>query len=170
MQGDLSKFLNFLAQKLSNEKATNNARLSDFAQKASAMLDVMNNMVGVLKTLNQQWLTNSISRIDTEKAKQIAAWDAQYKSGKITKEQYDQYVSKANKKADAEVLEARKKAFEKEKAMNIAMAVINGAQTALKSFAMMGWPLGLIAVAGAAIATALQVKAIRNAQFQGRKA
>jgi len=169
MQGDLSKFLNFLAQKLSNEKATNNARLSDFAQKASAMLDVMNNMVGVLKTLNQQWLTNSISRIDTEKAKQIAAWDAQYKSGKITKEQYDQYVSKANKKADAEVLEARKKAFEKEKAMNIAMAVINGAQTALKSFAMMGWPLGLIAVAGAAIATALQVKAIRNAQFQGRK-
>ena len=44
------------------------------------------------------------------------------------------------------------------------MAVINGAQAALKSLAMLGWPLGLIAVAGAVATTAIQIAMIKRQQ------
>jgi len=61
-----------------------------------------------------------------------------------------------------------KKAFEAQKALAIASALVNTYQGATKALATYPWPFGLIAAAAAVAAGLAQVSAIRSQQYSGR--
>lgn len=66
--------------------------------------------------------------------------------------------------------EIRKKSFKRDKALNISMALIAGAQSALQGIAKFGPPPspgGIAAIASAAAITSLQVAAIASAKYDG---
>ncbi|GAB3892466.1 phage tail tape measure protein [Larkinella knui] len=162
MKGDFSGFLNILNLKLSNEEAKNQKALQDFTQKGQETLQVAGQVIGVMQQLNQKYLDSQVAKITKEKNTQITAWKDQYDKGVISKDQYDEKVLELTKESDAKIKEEKLKAWKREQALNITMAIVNGAQAALKSLGTMGWPLGLIGVAGAAVATAVQVAMIKK--------
>ncbi len=168
MKGDFTSFMKFLADKVKNDKDANLKKLQDFSDKTQQIADAASQGIETLKKLNQQFLESQLQKITAEKNAQLESWQKQYDSGKITKEQFEEAKDKINTEAAAKERQARKDAFEREKKMNIAQAVINTAQAALKSFAMFGWPIGAIMAALAAVAGGIQVAAISRQQFQGR--
>ncbi len=162
MNGDYSKFLDLLNLKLANEQAKNQKALQDFTAKGQDTLKVAGQVITTLQTLNQKYLDSQILKITKEKDKQLAAWKEQYDKGIINKDTYDKKVVEITKDTEAKIKDEKLKAWKREQALNITMAIVNGAQAALKSLATMGWPLGLIGVAGAAAATAIQVGMIQS--------
>lgn len=168
MKGDFTSFMKFLADKVKNDKDANLKKLQDFSEKTQQISDAALQGIETLKKLNQQFLESQLQKITAEKNAQLESWQKQYDSGKITKEQFEEAKDKINTEAAAKERQARKDAFEREKKMNIAQAVINTAQAALKSFAMFGWPIGAIMAALAAVAGGIQVANISKQQFQGR--
>ena len=167
MKGDFTSFMKFLADKVKNDKDANLKKLQDFSEKTQQISDAALQGIETLKKLNQQFLESQLQKITAEKNAQLESWQKQYDSGKITKEQFEEAKDKINTEAAAKERQARKDAFEREKKMNIAQAVINTAQAALKSFAMFGWPIGAIMAALAAVAGGIQVANISRQQFQG---
>ncbi|MFY7826831.1 MAG: hypothetical protein ACOVQ4_06880 [Flectobacillus sp.] len=168
MKGDFTSFMKFLADKVKNDKDANLKKLQDFSEKTQQISDAASQGIETLKKLNQQFLESQLQKITAEKNAQLESWQKQYDSGKITKEQFEAEKDKINTQAAAKERQARKDAFEREKKMNIAQAVINTAQAALKSFAMFGWPIGAIMAALAAVAGGIQVANISRQKFEGR--
>ncbi|MVM36469.1 phage tail tape measure protein [Spirosoma sp. HMF3257] len=164
MQGDFSTFSDLLAKKLAGEKK----QLTD-SQKAN--IDKIDNVGGyavmgiqALQTLNTAALNKELGNINKEKTTQLAAWKEKYDKGLISKDQYEKGVDQINKTADTKTKQAQLDAFKRQQKLDIAMAIINGIQAALKSLAMFGWPFGLIGAAGAAIAAGVQIAAIKAQQ------
>jgi hypothetical protein len=91
-----------------------------------------------------------------------------YSKGLISKDEYESKTDELNKQYAAKEQQLRKEAFEKQKKMDIAQALINGALAVVKSLAMFGWPFGLIAAAAAGVMTAVQVASISSRTFAQR--
>jgi hypothetical protein len=90
------------------------------------------------------------------------------------RKQADDDIAKIQKDTDAAVEKANKelamKQFKRQKALNIANAVINGAQAVLQAIAQFGpppSPLGIAGIAAAGIITAAQIAAISSQKFDG---
>lgn len=164
MNGDYTLFMNLLNKKLANEKAANQQGLQDFTKKGQTTLSTMASVVSSLQTLNKKYLDSQLANIKKEQTTQLASWEAEYKAGKINKDTYEKEVAKINAAAAQKEKEAKLQAFKREQALNISMAIINGAQAALKSLAMLGWPLGLIGAAVAAVTAGIQIAMIKNQQ------
>ena len=164
MKGDYTSFMGFLEKKLANDKAANQKGLQDFTAKGQSTLGVAAQVVGSLQQLNQKYLDSQLAKITKEKDRQIASWQEQYSKGKISKEQFEKEVDRINKDAAEKEKQEKLKAWKRDQAMQIAMALINGAQAALKSLATLGWPLGLIAVAAAAVTAGIQIAMIKRQQ------
>lgn len=161
-QGDYTAFMSFLDKKVKAEATANQQRLKDFSTKGQETLAVAAQVVQVMQTLNETFTAKKLAQIEKEKQGQLKAWDAQYKSGKISKEEYEGKISDINKDAAKKEHEAKVKAWKRDQTMQIAMAVINGAMAALKSLATMGFPLGLIGVAASAVMTGIQIGIIKG--------
>jgi hypothetical protein len=72
------------------------------------------------------------------------------------------------KKGEKLTLELQKKEFKRQKALNITMALINGAQGVMKALADFGpSPVGIAAMIAAGVITGVQVAAISAKQFEG---
>jgi hypothetical protein len=114
---------------------------------------------------------------------QLAALQAQYQQGIITQEQYNTAsqtletnrvngITALNKKLSAEQLKSQKEAFEKEKKLKIASAIIAGIQGAVSAFTgafqlgpIAGPIVGGILAALVAATTAVQVNNIKKTQL-----
>lgn len=114
---------------------------------------------------------------------QLAALQQQYQNGIITQEQYNvasqtletnrvNGISSLNKKLSAEQLKSQKDAFEKEKKLKIASAIIAGIQGAVSAFTgafqlgpIAGPIVGGILAALVAATTAVQVNNIKKTQL-----
>ncbi|MBO0933938.1 phage tail tape measure protein [Fibrella aquatilis] len=164
MNGDYTSFMDLLGKKLKNEKAANQQGLQDFAKKSSATLDTAGQVVGAMQKLNQKYLEDKLNKLAKEKSKQLADWDEQYKKGKINKETYEKGIDKINKEFAEKEKAEKLKAWKRDQAMQIAMALINTAQAVIKSLAMMGWPLGLIGAAVSGVMGGIQIAMIKNQQ------
>ncbi|OIN55676.1 hypothetical protein [Arsenicibacter rosenii] len=162
MKGDYTAFMGFLNDKLKNDAAKNQKQLQDFTQKGQETLQVASQIVGSLQTLNQKYLDSQLAKIKKEKDTQVSSWKAQYDQGKISKEQYDKEVERLNKEAAEKEKAEKLKAWKRDQALQIAMALINAAMAALKSMATMGFPLGLIGVAASAAMAAIQIGIIKS--------
>ena len=162
MDGDFKTFTDLLTKKLMGEKK----QLTESQQKQVDTIDAIGEYTlmatQALMKLSQQKLDKELANIKKEKDTQLATWKEKYDNGVINKDTYEKEVERINKEADTKTKEAQLEAFKRQQKLDIAMAVINGAQAALKSLAMLGWPLGLFAVAGAAITTGIQVALIKS--------
>ena len=68
---------------------------------------------------------------------------------------------------EAKKEQLRKESFEREKKLNIAKAVINGAQAVMQVLASTPPPLSFALASGTALLTGLQISAIKNAKYNG---
>lgn len=68
---------------------------------------------------------------------------------------------------EAKKEQLRKASFEREKKLNIAKAVINGAQAVMQVLANTPPPLSYILASGTAVMTGLQIDAIKNSSYSG---
>ncbi|MFN8347420.1 MAG: phage tail tape measure protein [Spirosomataceae bacterium] len=162
MKGDFETFNNYLNTKLKNDKASNNQQLQDFNEKSQAVLQGLNMALGAMMQLNTIYRDRKLAQINEEKNNQLASWKEQYDKGIINKDQYEKGVERINKEAADKEKAEKLKAWKREQTMQIAMALINAAMAALKSLATMGFPLGLIGVAGAAAMAAVQIAIIKS--------
>ena len=162
MDGDYTKFMDILSKKLKNDTATNDAKLQNFAKSSDAIMDIAMQSVSALIKLNQKYLDAQLKKLETEKDAELAKVKELYDKGLISKEEYEGKVGEINAKYAELEKEEKLKAWRRQKALSITQAIIGGAQAAIMSLASMGWPLGLIGVAAAAIAVAGQIKTINS--------
>ena len=162
MQGDFSSFTDILSKKLAGEKKNLSERQTATLNNVNKGLDYAKQGLEVLGKLNEAALKKQLANIKKDRDTQLAAWNDKYKRGLINKETYEKGVDGINKEAAQKEKEANIKAFRNKQKLDITMAIINGAQAALKSLAMFGWPFGLIGVVGAVAATAIQVALIKR--------
>lgn len=164
MDGDFTTFTDILNKKLLGEKK----QLTESQQKQVDTIDAVGQYtvlaVQALQKLNQMKLDKELANIKKEKDTQLASWKEKYDKGLIDKSTYEKGVDKINKEADQKTKEQQLAAFKRQQALDITMAIINGAQAALKSLATLGWPLGLIGVAAAAVTTGIQIAMIKRQQ------
>ena len=78
-------------------------------------------------------------------------------------------IAKINKEADDKQLAEKKKAFERDKKLQKAQALISGALAFIKALASGFFPLNLVFAAATAVATGLQIAAIGRQQFTAEK-
>jgi TP901 family phage tail tape measure protein len=164
MDGDFTAFTDILAKK----QAAEGKQLSESQKKQIETIDEIGGYAVMatqaLMKLSQLKLDKEIANINKEKTSQLASWKEKYDKGLINKDEYEKGVERINKEADTKTKQAQLDAFRRQQKLDIAMAVINGAQAALKSLATLGWPLGLFAVAGAAVTTGIQIAMIKAQQ------
>lgn len=121
------------------------------------------------KQKNQSILDQEIARINSESGTQA---EKQKKIDDAVKKSQDKKAKddkKTEEKIEKQRNEIRKKAFARTKALNIATALVNGAQAVLQAIAQFGpppSPLGIAGIAAAGVVTAAQVAAIASQQYQ----
>ena len=161
MKGDFTSFLDYLNKQLSAKVENLSKERQAVVRAADAALNIATQVSGALNQLNQLYLNRRISQITTERDTALAALKKQYDNGLLNKKDYEDKVAAVNKTAADREKAEKLKAFKRDQAMQIAMAVMNVAVAAVKSMAMLGWPLGLIGVAGAVLAGAIQIATIK---------
>lgn len=93
-----------------------------------------------------------LARIEKSKKQRLASLDAEYKAGRISKEAYESQKASIEANYDAQTRRVKKDAAEKEKALNIAQAIIATALSVIK--ASPNIPLMVAAGVTGALATA----------------
>lgn len=169
MQGDFTAFTQFLAQKTKNDTLFNKERFQDFSKTTQQIGQIAQQGVAALQKLNQQYLQKQEANIKKEKDTQLKAWEEKYKKGLISKDEYEKGVTNINKNADNKLKAAQKEAFERDKKLQIAMALISGGMAFVKALASGFFPVNLVFAAATAVATGLQIAAIKRQQFSGEK-
>jgi hypothetical protein len=74
-----------------------------------------------------------LARVEKDKAKRLASLEAEYKAGKVSKEQYEAQKSDIESNYDAKTRAIKRDAAIKEKELNIAQAVIQTALSVIKA-------------------------------------
>jgi TP901 family phage tail tape measure protein len=163
-RGDFATFTNLLLAKVTNDQAANDSRLKSFAENGVKSLEIAGQVVLGMQKLNEVYLESKLKKIENEKNSQLKSWTDQYEAGKVSKDEYEEQVARINAEARDRERSEKLKSWRRDQAMQIGMAIINGASAALKSLATMGWPLGLIGVAASAVTTAIQIALIKKQQ------
>jgi TP901 family phage tail tape measure protein len=161
-KGDFASFTNFLLSKVKNDQAANDSRLKSFSENGVKTLEVAAQVVEGMQQLNQAYLESKLKKIEKEKQSQLDSWEEEYKAGRISKIDYQRNIDRINAEAAAKEKNEKLKAWKRDQAMQIGMALINAAMAALKSLATMGFPLGLIGVAASAGLAAIQIGIIKR--------
>lgn len=141
-----------------NDAAGNAQRIKD------VIADVQKNISQAATEAYNNYFKNQADQIDRETKAQEDFLDRQRQRVLATAESQAEQDT-INRQYDQKKLDADKKAFEAKKKLALKQATIDFALAAIKTFATYGWPLGLIAVAGLAIAYAVQRSAINAQQF-----
>lgn len=169
MKGDFQTFTTFLAQKTKDESVFNKKSFQDFSDKTEAVGKVATMGIQALQALNKAYLEKQQANITKEKDSQLKAWKEKYDKGLVSKDEYEKNVAKINKEADDKTKQVQKEAFERDKKLQIAMALVAGALAFIKALASGFFPVNLVMAAATAVATGLQVAMIKRQQFQGAK-
>lgn len=165
MDGDYKGFMDGLSAKLGADKKNLSERTSKFMDHTDKVADYASQGFDFLRKLNDLKLQKDVNNLNKEKDAQIKAWEDKYKKGVITKDEFEAKTEQLNKQYAEKEQQLRREAFEKQKKMDIAQALINGALAIVKSLAMFGWPFGLIAAAAAGVMTGVQVAQIKSKTF-----
>jgi TP901 family phage tail tape measure protein len=164
MDGDFKTFTDILTKKLLGE----NKQLTESQQKQISTINAVGEYTVMasqaLMKLSQLKLDKELANIKKDKDSQLAAWKEKYDKGLIGKDEFESGVDKINKEADQKIKQAQLEAWKRQQKIDITTAIALGIMSALKSLATLGWPLGLIAAAGSAVATAVQIAKIKSQQ------
>lgn len=165
MDGDYNGFIDGLTAKLGADTKNLDARTKNFVSHTDKVGEYATMGFDFLKKLSDLRLQQDVNNLNKEKETQLKSWEEKYSKGLISKDEYESKTDELNKQYAAKEQQLRKEAFEKQKKMDIAQALINGALAVVKSLAMFGWPFGLIAAAAAGVMTAVQVASISSRTF-----
>ncbi len=168
MKGDMNGFMQLLQEKYSGESTNLQKRLQANMQHIQGVGTAMLAGVESLKKLNEDYTKGQIARLDQEKSASFKKLDDEYAKGLITKEQLDAEKLKLQDKYDADVLELKKKEFERNKKMQIASALIAGSMAVLSALATPPFPVGLAMAVIAGVKTAVDISKIKKTQFEAQ--
>lgn len=142
------------------------------AAYATAALQVVQGVIQAVTQANQQALQEELTEFERVKNEETDVLTRQLNQGLITREQYDAAIDKLDKDLQKKALAAKKKAFEEDKNLKIAQAIIAGLQGAVSAFAgamqlgpVAGPIVGGILAAAVAALTGVQVAAIKKQKF-----
>lgn len=149
-------------------------RLEKINEYASFAVQGANSVVTLLSNINAGARQEEEQAINEKYSKEQDALNRSLNAGLISRKEYDAQNKALNDKREKAEYEAKKKAFEQEKKLKIAQAIIAGAQGALSAFtgAMQLGPIagpivGGILAALVVAATAVQVANISKQKFDG---
>ena len=137
------------------KKEKNKASLDEGLAAAGQMLTALSDM-------NAAHEANQLLKIENKYAGELAAAEGD-----------EEATKEILKRKEAEADKIRKKAFESNKKLQIASAIVTGIQSAMAAFGslagipVVGPVLGGLAAAASAITTAMQIQTIKNTQFEG---
>jgi len=146
------------------------------AEKVAAYAQVIgqaiNSVIGAFVEQNQAALEQDLQNFQITNNAEKDALTERYNKGLIDKQAYDNGIAASDAKLKAKELAAKKKAFEEDKKLRIAQAVIAGLQGAVSAFAgamtippPAGPILGGILAAAVAATTAINISQIKKQQF-----
>ena len=154
-EAERDKSGDYTPEKSAKRKKAEKQAFNDTVQIAQETL-------AILDTLSQQRTEREIAAAQERSSKELETYKDQLANNLISKKRYDQLVEKNNKKLAAEELKIKKEAFERDKSIAIANAIIQTALNVIKAYGE-GGPAGIILAALAAAAGAIQIAAIENA-------
>jgi hypothetical protein len=149
------------AEKLKKQKEEDNKEAEDKKKKEAAdKLELRNQQLEFAQETANLLSEISTARVERQKSLEIASLEAQLQQGLITQEQFDKQRE-----------EIERKAFEKQKKIDIATAIANGAIAITKTIAQLGGlgaitPLGAASLALVGAQTATQVGVIASQKFE----
>lgn len=137
------------------------ARKQEELQKATqqAIESSLTTLFNTASTLNKQ-------EIDESAQRQIEALDSEKSRRLNNKRLTDQQRILLEKEYADKVRQIQKRAFEEKKKQDIALAIINTAVGIVKTFATLGYPLGIPAAAALAVQGAAEVAIIQKQKFE----
>lgn len=150
------------------------AMMDKISQYTQVIGGLLQDIVSIVEEANQQKLDETLASIEASNTAEKDALDKKYKSGVISKAEYDKQIDDLDKLAKKKELDAKKKAFEQDKKTKIASATIAGIQGAVSAFtgAMSLGPIagpiigGLLAGA-VGVMTGLNISKISKSKFDG---
>jgi len=149
------------ADKLKKQKEEDKKEAEDKKKKAAAdKLELRNQQLEFAQETANLLSEISTARVERQKSLEIDSLKAQLQQGLITQEQFDKQRE-----------EIERKAFEKQKKIDIATAIANGAIAITKTIAQLGGlgaitPLGAASLALVGAQTATQVGVIASQKFE----
>lgn len=156
------------------QKITFKTQLDEVNAYAQAIGSTLNGFLEQVSNNNQARLNREISDLSNAAQQEQAILEKKYSDGLITREEYDAANLAATNKQINQENALKKKAFEADKKLRIAQAVISGAQGAIAAFASAqvlpppaGQIVGAIGAAAVAALTAVNVNRIKATQFEG---
>ena len=139
--------------------------LEKINEYADAIATAFNSLSTTLTMINDQRFAeeeNAITgRYDFEKQ----ALENQLAEGVIAREQYDNSLKELDQQREQETLQLKKKEFDANKKLNIANAIINGAQAVLQALGSAPPPINFILAALVGGLAAVQVGVISSQEF-----
>ena len=166
--GGISSFLDILNTDFEEGIQGTVEKINAYAQ---AIGGVLNGAVNAIAEMNKQRLEDNLDNIKEETNTEREELNKRYKSGLISKDQYDKAWQGLDDKAKAKELDAKKKAFEQEKKAKIASAIISGLQGAVAAFtgAMSLGPIAGPIVGGVLAAAVAAMTAVNIAKISSQK-
>ena len=139
--------------------------LEKINEYADAIATAFNSLSTTITMINDQRFAeeeNSISgRYDFEKQ----ALENQLAEGVIAREQYDNSIKELDQQREQETLQLKKKEFDSNKKLNMANALINGAQAVLQALGSAPPPINIILAALVGGLAAVQFGVISSQEF-----
>jgi hypothetical protein len=153
-------------------KETTVVEKEEYVKRAEAITEFLNvygaavtGLLGNLNELSKQTTENRISGIQQEASVEQATLQQQFDSRLISEEEYNAQKLQIESKTDEEIKKLKRKQFQRDKALNIANAIMSGAQAVLQALASSPPPANFILAAIAGVASGVQIATISQQQF-----
>lgn len=145
-----------------NQKELNDGMKVNAINAAKSLNDAIYNAKSdSLKRTAQREIDSAKANADTE----LGILQNKLDKGLLTEKEFADKKDALDKKTQAKILAEQKKAFEAEKKLKIKMTLINGALAVINAFATLSYPANIVAAAGVAAETGIQVGVIANQKF-----
>jgi hypothetical protein len=139
--------------------------LEKIGEYVEAVATAFNALSTTLTMINDQRFANEEMQIDGRYEFEKQALENQLAEGIIAREQYDNSLKELDQQREQESLQLRKKEFDANKRLNMANAIINGAQGVLQALASSAPPINFILAGIVAAASAVQFGIISGQEF-----
>lgn len=143
-------------------------------EKVQAGLSLIGDTIGNIANIMELSTNRNIANIERERDIQLSTLDDKFKKGVITESQLEQQKYNVQLKAFTAQEKIKKKAFDSNKKLQIANAVITGLQGALAAYTSAqvlpppaNFIVGGIGAAAVAALTAVQISQISKQKYQG---
>lgn len=114
-------------------------------------------------------LKNETKKLEKQKTQELKDLETKRKKGLITEAKYEEEKEKIDQKYEAATLQLQKEAFEKNKKLQIASALMSGAGAVINALNTQPFWLGIVMAALASILVGIQVANIKKQEFVGAR-